>query len=151
MVDVRHGVKQVGAGLQAQFDIALELFENLLLELVDGALALEQVTDEEKSERAETEEGNAKSPFVGGVRVDKDERIHEDGQAAGQHEDENGRHDGELKLAALEAFEFLPINSCHSCFHLTAERRAAPENAIRSVLEMVAGRDAWRNRSGVLR
>jgi len=28
--------------LQAEFDIALEFFENLLLELVDGALALEQ-------------------------------------------------------------------------------------------------------------
>jgi hypothetical protein len=45
----------------------------------------------------------------------------------------------------------LPIDSCHSSFHLTAERRAAPEKAIRSVLEMVEGRDAWRNRSGVLR
>ena len=118
---------------------------------MDSALTLEQVADKEKSERAETEEGDAKSPFVGGVRVDKDERVHEDGQAAGQHEDENSRHDSELKLAALEAFELLPINSCHSCFHLTAERRAAPEKAIRCVLEMLLGRDAWCNRRGVLR
>jgi hypothetical protein len=44
----------------------------------------------------------------------------------------------------------LPINSCHSCFHLTAERRAAPEKAIRCVLEMLTGRDAWCNRRGVL-
>src|SRR5258705_10268139 len=119
--------------------------------LVDGGVTLKEVADEEKGEREETEEGDAKRPFVGGVRVDKDEGIHEDGQAAGQHENENGRHDSELKFAALEAFEFLPIDSCHSSFHLTAERRAAPEKAIRSVLEMVAGRDAWRNRSGVLR
>ena len=151
MVDVRHGVKKIGAGLQAEFDIALEFFENLLLELVDGALALEQVADEEKSKRAETEEGNAKSPFVGGVWMDEDKWVHEYGQAAGQHEDENGGHDGELKFTALEAFEFFPIDSCHNSFHLTAERRAAPEKAIRSVLKMVAGRDGWRNRSGVLK
>jgi hypothetical protein len=45
----------------------------------------------------------------------------------------------------------LPIDGCHNFFHLTAERRAAPERAIRCVLEMVAGTDAWRNRRGVLR
>ena len=129
MVDVRHGVEKIGAGLQAEFDIALEFFENLLLELVDGALALEQVADEEKGERAETEERDTQSPFVGGVGMDEDEWVHEYGQAAGQHEDENGGHDGELKFAALEAFELLPIDSCHSSFHLTAERRAAPEKS----------------------
>src|SRR5713226_9632981 len=118
MVDVRHGLEQVGAGLQAQLDIALKLFQNLLLELADGALAFEQVTDEEKGERAEAKKGDAESPLVGDVWVDKDERVHEDGQAAGQHKDEDGGHDGELKFAAFETFEFLPIDGCHSCFHL---------------------------------
>ncbi len=41
MIDVRHGLQQIGAGLQAQLDIALELFEDLLLELADGALTFE--------------------------------------------------------------------------------------------------------------
>src|SRR5258706_15756053 len=108
MVDVRHGVKKIGAGLQAEFDIALEFFENWLLELVDGALALEQVADEEKGERVETEERETQSQFVSGVGMDEDEWVNEYGQAAGQHENENGRHDSELKFAALEAFEFLP-------------------------------------------
>jgi hypothetical protein len=118
MVDVRHGVQQVGASLQAEFDIAFELFENLLFELVDGALAFEQVADEEKRERAETEEGDAQGPLVGDVGVDENERVHKDRQAAGQHKDKDGGHDGELKLAALETIEFLPIDSCHACFHL---------------------------------
>ena len=150
MVDVRHGVKQVGTGLQAEFDIALELFENLRFELADGALALEQIADEEKGERAETEEGDAESPLVGGVGVDEDERVHEDGQSAGEHEDEDGRDDGELKLAAFELIEFLPIDGCHACFHLAAERRAAHERSIGCVLAMVATSGGWRNRLGVL-
>jgi hypothetical protein len=81
-------------------------------------LALEQVADEEKGERAETEEGDAESPLVGGVGVDENERVHEDGQAAGQHEDKDSCHDGELELAALEPIEFLPVDGRHAWFHL---------------------------------
>jgi len=39
--------------------------------------------------------------------MDEDEWIHEYGQAAGQHEDENGGHDGELKFAALRGVRVL--------------------------------------------
>ena len=74
MIDVRHGVQQVSAGLQAQLDIALQLFEDLLLEFADCALAVEQIADEEKGERAESEEGDAESPLVGRVGVDEDHR-----------------------------------------------------------------------------
>jgi hypothetical protein len=100
--------------LQAEFDIALELFQNLLLEFADGALAFEQIANEEKGEHAEAEEGDAEGPLVGGVGVNKDERVHEDGQAAGEHEDKDGRHDSELKFAALETIELLPIDGCHA-------------------------------------
>ena len=149
MVDVRHGLEEVGAGLQAQLDIALELFEDLLLELAHGALTLEQIADEEKGERAETEKGDAQGPLVAEVRVDKDERVHKDGQATGQHEDEDGGHDGELELATLETVEFLPIDGCHFLFPPKLERRATPDKAIRCVLPMLARRDAWCNRLAV--
>src|ERR1700731_1836939 len=75
MVDVRHGMQQVGAGLQAQLDVALEFFENLLLELADSALALQQIADEEKGKGAEAEKGYTECPLIGGVGVDEDERI----------------------------------------------------------------------------
>ncbi len=128
MVDVRHGVEQVGAGLQAKFDIALELFEDLLLEFADGALAVEQIADEEKRERAESEEGDAKSPLVGRIGVDEDHRVHEDGEAAGQHEDEDGRDDGELEFAAFELIEFLPVDGRHDGFTCHARETGSARN-----------------------
>jgi hypothetical protein len=151
MIDVRHGVEQVGAGLQAEFDIALELFENLLLELADGALALEQIADEKKRERAEAEERDAESPLVGGVWVDEDHRIHEYGEAAGQYEDEDGRDDGELEFAAFEMIEFLTVDGRHDGFTCPLGRRAAHEKSIGCVWAMVERRGGWCNRLGVLR
>jgi len=113
-------------------------------------LALEQVPDEKEGERAETEKGDAQGPPVSEVGVDKDERVHEDGQTAGEHKDEDGGHDGELKFAAFETIEFLPIDGCHCSVPTQVERRAAPEKAVRCVSAMVAWRDAWRNRRAVL-
>ena len=122
----------------------------MLLELADGALAVEQIADEEKGERAEAEEGDAKSPLVRGVGMDEDHRVHEDGEAAGQHEDEDGRDDGELEFAALELIEFLPVDGRHDGFTCPLEKRAAHERSIGCVWAMVARMRGWRNRSRVL-
>ena len=64
MILIGHGLEQVNAGLMLQGNVAFQFGQNLFLELAYGALALEQVADEEQRQRAKTEEGHAKRPLV---------------------------------------------------------------------------------------
>src|SRR5579883_1045527 len=100
MVLVGHGSQQISAGLELQGDVALEFLQKTLLELGEGALAVEQIADEQEGERAEAEKGHAHRPLVA-LRMDEDQRIHEAGQAAGEDEHKDSGEDGELEVAAL--------------------------------------------------
>src|SRR6266849_9557643 len=108
MILIGHGVQQVHAGLLLQGEVALQLRQYLLLELAHGALALEQVTHKKKSQPAESEKRDAERPLVP-HGMEEHERIHERSQAAGKHQYDDGREDGELQLTAFEVIQLFAV------------------------------------------
>jgi len=65
--------------LLAELDIAIEFEEDLLLELADGALAVEEIAGEEQGQHAKAKVGNAKSPFSRVFGMVKGRRVHKSG------------------------------------------------------------------------
>jgi len=110
---VGHGFQEIRAGLNLQFDVALEFGEKLLLDFGEGALTVEQVADEENGESAKTEESSAQRPSVA-FRMKEDERVHECGEAARQDKHKDGGEDRELKATSLEVIELLTVDRGHS-------------------------------------
>jgi len=105
----------------------------LLLQLIEGALALKEVAKKKQRESAEAEEGDAEGPLVS-FRMDKDERVHEESQAGGQDQNEDRGKDRKLEAAPLEAIEFLTIDCSHhpTCSSNLPARAGSPEVANRA-------------------
>jgi hypothetical protein len=126
VIPVGHGFQEICAGLNLQFDVALEFGEKLLLDFGEGALTVEQIADEENGESAKTEECGAQRPSVA-FRVKEDERVHERGEAARQDKDKDGGEDRELKATSLKMIELFAVNCRHSapvCGSLSQQREA---------------------------
>jgi hypothetical protein len=109
---IGHGLKQIGARLNLESEVAFKLGEEMLFELVERALAIKEVAEEEQGESAETEEGYAQGPLVA-YRMDEDERVHKEGEACGQNQHEDSGEDRELESSPFEAIKFLAIHRCH--------------------------------------
>jgi hypothetical protein len=110
---VGHGFQEIRAGLNLQFDVALEFRERLLFDFGEGALTVEQIADEENGESAKTEESGAQCPSVA-FRVKEDERVHQSGEAARQDKDKDGGEDCELKATSVKMIELLTVDRGHS-------------------------------------
>ena len=108
MILVGHGLEQVHAGLMLQGDVAFQLGQNLFLEFADGALAFEQVADEEQGQRAKTEEGRAECVLVP-YGMEEHQRVHEHGHPRSLNENESGGENGELQLTAFEMIELCAV------------------------------------------
>src|SRR5208283_6146650 len=100
------------AGLNLQFDVALQFAKQMLLQFAEGALAIEEVPDKEQRQRAETKVGHTHRPLVA-FRVHKHQGVHEHSQAAGKHQHKHGGENRKLQAAPLKTIEFLTINCRH--------------------------------------
>ena len=116
MILIGHGLQQVDAGLMLQGDVAFQLRQQVLLQFAHGALAVEQVTDKEQRQCAETEEGDAECPLVPDG-MEENQRIHEHGQASRLHQNKGSRQDRELQLAPFEIIQFLAVQRTHDIRH----------------------------------
>lgn len=94
MIEIGDGVEQIGIGLVAEIDIALELGDELLLDAAEGALTIEQVGRDEKRKHAETEKGKTHRPLGGFFGVHKDQRVHQQCDAARENEHDDCGEDG---------------------------------------------------------
>jgi len=112
VIVIGHGLKQIGARLNLESEVAFKLGEEMLFELVESALAIKEIAEEEQGESAETEEGHAQGPLVA-YRMDENERVHKEGQACGQNQHEDSGEDRELEPPPFEAIKFQAIDSCH--------------------------------------
>ena len=113
MIQIRDGMEQIGIGLMAQIDIALQLGDELLLYGTEGTLAIEQIGGDEQRQNAKAEERETHRPFCGLFAVDKYERIHEQGHPGGENKDDDGSQDGQVAFAPFEMVEFGLIECGH--------------------------------------
>src|SRR5690348_7016645 len=113
MVLPRHRLQNVGAGLLAKLDVALQLLEQVLFEFADQSLALEKIAGGEDGQNAEAHVGDAEGKFVSGVLTEKDQRVHEHGETGGLDKYEDGREDGEVQFTPFELIQFLAVQSGH--------------------------------------
>src|SRR6516162_8580117 len=112
VVLIGHGLKQIGTRLDLESDIAFEFREEMLLQLVERALAVEKVAEKEQGERAEAEEGHAERPLVP-FGMNKHQWVHEESQTDGQDQNEDCGKGRKLETATFEAVEFLTIDRSH--------------------------------------
>src|SRR5208283_5227664 len=85
----------------------------MLLQFVEGALAIEQVSHKKQRQCTEAKKRYPHRPLVA-FRMHKHQGIHEDGQAAGKHDNKHSGENRKLQAAPLKAVEFLTIDRRHS-------------------------------------
>src|SRR5262249_52051422 len=95
-------------GLVLQGDVALQLSEQLLLQLAQRLLTLQQVTDKEQRETTKAEVCDSQRPLVAFGMLEY-QRVHEDGKSAGEDKDEDDGKHSDLEAATLQFFELLSI------------------------------------------
>src|SRR5215472_1895600 len=104
--------------LQLQGHVALQLLEQALLQLREGALPIKQVAHEKQRQRAKSEKGHAHRPLTA-LRMDEHQGVHERGQPARQDQHEHRGKNGQLQVAAFQAVQFFTVKCGHghSTYH----------------------------------